>query len=101
MNAVERMKKDYDWIEAFGVCGVSVDNVTHVYYEDPGENDGDEWIAIVGWLDCDIPENFEDTPEDRLVAADLVEESGDLHHANQLRNIYAVISAWCDYTGWG
>jgi hypothetical protein len=46
MNAVERMKKDYDWIEAFGVCGVSVDNVTHVYYEDPGENDGDEWIAI-------------------------------------------------------
>lgn len=59
--SVEDMKADYDWCAAFSEAIGNgyrhydegephpIQNVTHVYASDPGENDGADWIAIVGW----------------------------------------------------
>ena len=78
----EEMRDDYDWRCAFyeahhhtwGNCFGDVRdepivNVTDVHYAAEGENDSEDWLAVVGWSGEEGP--------------------------------FAVMSAGCDYTGWG
>jgi hypothetical protein len=46
---LENWKNDDDWKEAFATSGYDIQNVTKVIVCDEGENDGDNWIAIVKW----------------------------------------------------
>lgn len=81
---LEAFKKDYDWSEAFSPGNVKysmalpdmpsewngnpIEAVTEILAQAAGENDEEEWVAVVR-----LGEPF---------------------------FCYAVVSAWCDYTGW-
>lgn len=64
---LEEFKNNYDWQHAFGEALTGgytpmrdeyeelrdekhpIEFVTHVYAADEGENDGPQWLAVVGW----------------------------------------------------
>lgn len=114
MISLESFKSDWDWQAAFHESVVGgykyydgdelddhpINNVISVYHAYEGEHDEENWIAVVGWREAETPKPFGNSDEDRLVAADQQEEIGNIEYADKLRQLYAVVDAGCDYTGW-